>query len=319
MKKITILVPAYNESESLPVLHHALVDLFEGKADTDVFAAQDYQWDILIVDDGSSDDTSGVLAELRNSDQRVTYLTLSRNFGKENAMLAGLDNATGDAVIIMDADLQDPVEVIPEMVSYWNEGYDDVCGRRRSRGRESWVKRRLSLAYYDILRRSAHIDMMPNVGDFRLLDRRCVDALRELRETNRYSKGLFCYIGFSKKQVDFDRADRHTGHSSFNLRRLFSLAMEGITGFTTAPLRFASIMGIIVSFTAFVYLFFILFKTIFWGEPVRGYPTIMCVILFLGGCQLLALGIIGEYVGRIFNETKRRPPYIIDRRNGEKV
>lgn len=312
MKRITILVPAYNEVQSLPLLYRRLSELIGT-------SGKDYEWEILVVNDGSSDNTADVLSELHAADKRVTYITLSRNFGKENAMLAGMDHATGDAVIILDADLQHPVETIPEMIRYWEEGYDDVYGRRLSRGKESFLRKKLSLAYYSILQKTTNINILRNVGDFRLLDRRCVDVICRLRETQRNTKGLFCWIGFRKKAVDFETCDSVRGKSSFNPLKLMSLAVEGITGFTTSPLRFATIMGILVSMAAFLYLIVVLSKTIFWGEPVRGFPTIMCAILFLGGCQLLALGIIGEYIARIFNETKQRPPYIVKDINGKCV
>lgn len=309
MKKlITILVPAYNEARNLPGLVDALSSLSDS-IDT-------YDWEFLIVNDGSSDNTSDVLRSLREQDIRVNYINLSRNFGKESAMLAGLDYAKGDCVVIMDADLQHPVSAVPEMIKAWEEGYDDVYGKRKTRGKESWLRKKLSLLYYSLLQKTTRIDILPNVGDFRLLDRRCVDAVRELRETQRYTKGLFCWIGFKKKPVEFESLDRTEGKSTFNFLSLLGLAIEGITGFTISPLRIASLLGVVVSIVAFIYLIFVIFKTIFYGEPVQGYPTLLCVILFLGGCQLLAIGIIGEYIGRIFNETKRRPPYLVDSYNG---
>uniref|UniRef100_UPI0025B34AFF glycosyltransferase family 2 protein n=1 Tax=Bacteroides acidifaciens TaxID=85831 RepID=UPI0025B34AFF len=305
---ITILVPAYNEARNLPGLVDALSSLSDS-IDT-------YDWEFLIVNDGSSDNTSDVLRSLREQDIRVNYINLSRNFGKESAMLAGLDYAKGDCVVIMDADLQHPVSAVPEMIKAWEEGYDDVYGKRKTRGKESWLRKKLSLLYYSLLQKTTRIDILPNVGDFRLLDRRCVDAVRELRETQRYTKGLFCWIGFKKKPVEFESLDRTEGKSTFNFLSLLGLAIEGITGFTISPLRIASLLGVVVSIVAFTYLIFVIFKTIFYGEPVQGYPTLLCVILFLGGCQLLAIGIIGEYIGRIFNETKRRPPYLVDSYNG---
>lgn len=309
MKKlISILVPAYNEARNLPGLVAALSSL-ANNIDT-------YDWEFLIVNDGSSDNTSDVLRSLREEDIRVNYINLSRNFGKESAMLAGLDYAKGDCVVIMDADLQHPVSAVPEMIKAWEEGYDDVYGKRKTRGKESWLRKKLSLLYYSLLQKTTRIDILPNVGDFRLLDRRCVDAVRELRETQRYTKGLFCWIGFKKKPVEFESLDRTEGKSTFNFLSLLGLAIEGITGFTISPLRIASLLGVVVSIVAFIYLVFVIFKTIFYGEPVQGYPTLLCVILFLGGCQLLAIGIIGEYIGRIFNETKRRPPYLVDSYNG---
>lgn len=313
-KLITILVPAYNEAKNLPLLISVLSEIAE-KINT----TTNYDWEFLIINDGSPDNTLEVLRELRSKDSRVNYLNLTRNFGKESAMLAGFDYAKGDCVIIMDADLQHPVEAIPLMIHEWENGYDDVYGKRKSRGKESWLRKKLSLTYYSLLQKSTRIDILPNVGDFRLLDRRCINSLKELRETQRYTKGLFCWIGYKKIPVEFESQDRIEGSSSFNFWKLFGLAIDGITGFTISPLRIASIIGIIVSLIAFIYLIIVIAKTIIWGEPVQGYPTLLCVILFLGGCQLLAIGIIGEYIGRIFNETKNRPAYLIESYNEGQV
>jgi len=311
MKKITLLIPAYNEELSLPSLYKELVGLMDNQPN--------YEWEVLFVNDGSKDKTLECIKELRVSDKRINYVDLSRNFGKERAMLAGFDYATGDATVIMDADLQDPPSLIPEMIKYWEEGYDDVYALRKDRGKESWLRKKLSLAFYDILQRSTRIEVLPNVGDFRLLDRSCIEALKKLRESERYTKGMFCWIGFRKKEIKFDRGNRTAGNSSWNFFSLFGLAIEGITSFTTVPLRFATIMGVIVSLTSFIYIMYIVLKVFLWGEPVQGYPSMMCVILFLGGVQLLSLGIIGEYLSRVFCESKNRPTYIARDYNGEKI
>lgn len=313
MKKISIVSPAYNEARNLPDFVESISGLIEKN-----LIPEGYDAELLIVNDGSRDDTLEVLKELRGRYSFLNYLNLSRNFGKENALLAGLDYARGDCVIIMDSDMQHPVEVIPEMIREWENGFDDVYGKRKERA-ESLVRRKLSLAYYKLLQSATRIDILPNVGDFRLLDRRCVDILRELRETQRNNKGLFAWIGFRKKSVEYSEKERRDGKSRFSFFSLMQLAVEGITSYTTAPLRFATLMGMIVSAVAFLYLIFVLIKTIFWGESVQGYPTLLCVILFLGGCQLLAIGIIGEYIARIFNESKGRPAYIAESYNGEKV
>lgn len=311
MKKITLLIPAYNEELSLPSLYKELVGLMDNQPN--------YEWEVLFVNDGSKDKTLECIKELRVSDKRINYVDLSRNFGKERAMLAGFDYATGDATVIMDADLQDPPSLIPEMIKYWEEGYDDVYALRKDRGKESWLRKKLSLAFYDILQRSTRIEVLPNVGDFRLLDRSCIEALKKLRESERYTKGMFCWIGFRKKEIKFDRGNRTAGNSSWNFFSLFGLAIEGVTSFTTVPLRFATIMGVIVSLTSFIYIMYIILKVFLWGEPVQGYPSMMCVILFLGGVQLLSLGIIGEYLSRVFSESKNRPTYIARDYNGEKI
>lgn len=331
MKKITILIPAYNEAQNLPILLPELNNLtvnpsqlpdgseLKARAETFGFNGADFEWEFFFVNDGSRDNTLEILKKLRQVDPRVHYLNLSRNFGKENAMLAGLDFASGDAVIIMDADLQDPVYLVPEMVYWWRQGYDDVYGKRTTRGRESWLRKKLSLTFYKVLQHSTRIEVLPNVGDFRLLDRRVIDALKNLRETQRYTKGLFCWVGYNKKEVLFKREDRAQGNSSFRMSSLMNLAIEGITSFTTAPLRFSTILGFCVSILALAFMIYILIKTIIYGDPVQGFPTLMCVILFMGGVQLVAIGIIGEYVGRIFNEAKGRPVYIAESLNDQKL
>lgn len=310
MKRITILVPCYNEQDSLPALSDALKSLMG--------QLPQYEWEVLLVNDGSKDNTISIIKEIRMEDKRFCYIDLSRNFGKENAMLAGFDYATGDAVVIMDADLQHPPSVIPEMLKKWEEGYDDVYGRRLTRGKESWLRKKLSMTYYRILQRTTRVEILQNVGDFRLLDRKCIEELKKLRETERYTKGMYCWIGFKKCAVDFETQNRIAGESSMSMKSLFSLAIDGITSFTVAPLKLSAILGIIVSFVAFVYMCYVLFKTIFIGESVQGYPTLVILILFLGGVQLLSLGIIGEYLGKVFNETKNRPVYVVGEYQGEK-
>jgi glycosyltransferase involved in cell wall biosynthesis len=227
-------------------------------------------------------------------------------------MIAGLDHATGDAVVIIDADLQDPPELIPQMISYWEEGYDDVYAKRKSRAGESWLKKASSKLYYRLLQRATHIEIQQDTGDFRLLDRKCVEALKQLRESQRYTKGMFSWIGFKKKAISYERDPRAAGVTKWNYPKLFNFAIDGLTSFTTAPLRISSIIGFIVSFIAFIYIIVIVVRTLMFGIEAAGYPSLMAVILFLGGVQLLSLGIIGEYVGRIFNETKGRPLYFVE-------
>ncbi len=302
MKKITILVPCYNEESSLEALSEALHRLMD--------ANSEYEWDVLLINDGSTDNTISLIKEIRTQDLRFGYINLSRSFGKENAMLAGFDYAQGDCVVIMDADLQHPPYVIPQMLAKWEEGYEDVYGKRITRGKESALRKYMSLAFYGMLQKTARYDILPNVGDFRLLDRKCIDTLKQLRETERYTKGMFAWIGFRKTWVEFETQDRIAGESHMSYSSLLSLAVEGVTSFTVAPLKWSIYLGILVSIAAFVFMCYILVKTIIYGDPVQGYPTMMTVILFLGGVQLLSLGIIGEYLGKIFNETKRRPVYV---------
>lgn len=304
MKKVTILIPCYNEEASLYALYEALQKMMTDNSN--------YQWEILMVNDGSKDNTINIIKELREKDSRICYIDLSRNFGKENAMLAGFDNATGDCMVIMDADLQHPPHIIHNMLEKWEDGYQDVYGKRLSRGKESWLRKQFSMIFYHLLQKTARYDILPNVGDFRLLDRKCIDELKKLRETERYTKGMYAWIGFRKTSVEFETQDRIAGESSMKYGALLHLAAEGITSFTVAPLKWSIYLGMLVSMASFFFMCYILFNTIVWGDPVAGYPTMMTVILFLGGVQLLSLGIIGEYLGKIFNETKGRPVYVVN-------
>jgi len=305
MKKlVSILVPCFNEESSLPRLYEEVSRLM----DTETA----YDWELFFINDGSSDRTITIIKEMFERDPRIAYVDLARNFGKENAMLAGFDYVRGDCMVIMDADLQDPPSLIPDMLRYWEEGYQDVYAKRNTRGKESWLRRRLSMLFYTILDHSTRYEVLRNVGDFRLLDRKCIDALRQLRENERYTKGLFCWIGYRKKEILFDRGDRVAGQSNWGYHALFNLAIEGITSFTTAPLRIATVIGLIVAVWALAYMGWIIAKVLIWGDPVQGYPTIMTVMLFLGAVQLIAIGILGEYIARIFNESKGRPTYLIN-------
>ena len=309
-KLITILVPAYNEQEVLHLLYDRLVKLMNENTG--------YDFEILLVNDGSKDKTFEIMQELREKDKRFCYLNLSRNFGKETAMIAGLDYCKGDAVVIIDADLQDPPELIPEMIKYWEEGYDDVYAKRKSREGETWLKKFTSKMYYKVLQGFTRIEIQKDTGDFRLLDRRCVEALKSMRENQRYTKGLFSIIGYNKKEILYDRDPRAAGQTKWNYGKLIDLSIDGITSFTTSPLRWAAILGIMISGVAFIYMIYIIIKTLATGIDVQGYASLMVVILFLGGIQLIFLGIIGEYLGRTFNESKHRPLYFIERYNETK-
>lgn len=303
-KKITILVPAFNEQE---VLRHLYERLYKLAGET-----KQYAFEFLFVNDGSRDKTLHIIKSYAEKDPRVAYINLSRNFGKETAMLAGLDHANGDATVIIDADLQDPPELIPQMIKHWEDGYDDVYAQRRNRAGESWFKKTTSSLFYKTLQRSTHIPIQQDTGDFRLLSRRCVMALRQFRESERYTKGMFSWIGYKKKEITYDRDPRMAGETKWNYIKLFNLAVDGITSFTTAPLRASSVLGIVVSVSAFIYILYLLIRPFFGVSTGEGYSSIMAVVLFLGGVQLLSLGIIGEYIGRIFNETKNRPLYFMD-------
>jgi glycosyltransferase involved in cell wall biosynthesis len=309
MKKISILVPCYNEEQALPLFLEAIQTIISDSA---------YAWDVLLVDDGSHDRTLSIMEEAHAKDARIGYLELSRNFGKESALLAGLDYVEGDAVIIMDADLQHPVSVLPEMIKQWEAGYDDVYARRMVRGKESWLRRIMTRLYYRLLQSLSEQNVYPNVGDFRLLDRSCIQALRQMRETDRYTKGMYAYIGFRKTFVDFYQEDRVAGASKWSFIQLLQLAINGILSSSIKPLQLATKFGLLVSGIAFVYLIFVLIKALLYGDPVRGFPTLMITILFLGGIQISSIGIMGEYIGRIFHESKRRPSYFIRTHNGKK-
>lgn len=304
MKTITLLIPVYNEEDVLPVLFDRL--------DAFTKTIKNYKFEYLFVNDGSRDKTLEIIKKRAEKDTRVSYINLSRNFGKEIAMIAGIDHVRGEAMVVLDADLQDPPELISEMIKYWEEGYDDVYARRKSRKGETWLKKKTSEAYYKILQSSTNIPIQVDTGDFRLLDRRCIDALKQFRESQRNTKAMFSWIGYKKKEIFYDRDPRLAGETKWNYRKLINLAIDGITSFTTAPLRIATITGIVISFMAFLYIVYLIIRPLFGVSTGAGYSSTLAVILFMGGVQMLFLGIIGEYIGRIFNETKNRPLYLIE-------
>jgi len=310
MKKISIIVPAYNEEESLPFLYERLTNLLN--------SIENYEFEVLFINDGSKDKTLEIIKELRKKDERFCYVNLSRNFGKEIAMMAGLDYAKGDAVIFIDADLQDPPELIPELIKYWEEGYDDVYAKRKSRDGETFLKKFTSKMYYKILQRMSRVEIQEDTGDFRLLDRRCVNALRKLRESQRCSKSMFSWIGYKKKEVLFDRDARIAGKTKWNYKKLVDLAIDGITSFTTSPLRLATYISIPTFIMLAAYTLYVIAKCFVVKEVVHAYQAIILLILFFSGIQILLFGIVGEYLGRIFNETKNRPLYLVDEYNGKK-
>lgn len=305
--RLTIVIAAYNEADSLPLLHPrigAVLDSLPPSYDLDL--------QVLYVDDGSSDATWPVMQQLAAGDRRVALLRLSRNFGKELALTAGLDRVEEGAALILDADGQDPPELIPQFVAKWREGYDDVHGTRLEREGEGWIKRTTAHAFYRVIGRLSKTPIPADTGDFRLLSQRALAALRQLRERHRFMKGLFGWVGFNSVAIAYHRAPRAAGHSKFNFWRLWNLALEGITSFSTAPLRLATYLGLVTALVAFVYGLLVILKALFWGDPVAGWPTMMAVILFLGGVQLIALGVIGEYLGRLYDESKQRPLYLVD-------
>ena len=310
MKKISIIIPAYNEEEALPLLYERLNKLMN--------EIKKYEFEVLFVNDGSKDRTIKIIKELRNKDERICYVDFSRNFGKEIAMLAGLDYAKGDSVIFMDADLQDPPELIPELIKYWEEGYDDVYARRKSRKGETWLKKFTSKMYYKVLQSLTRVEIQKDTGDFRLLDRRCVNALKRLRENSRNSKSMFSWIGYKKKEVLYDRDPRIAGKTKWNYKKLIDLAIDGITSFTTSPLRISTYLSIPTFIMLFIYFIYVIVKWIKTGVFIEAFQVTILLILFFSGIQILLFGIIGEYLGRIFNETKNRPLYFVNEYNGEK-
>ncbi|MEP6482801.1 MAG: glycosyltransferase family 2 protein [Rudaea sp.] len=303
MQKLTVVVPAFNESTGLREFHARLAPVLD---------ALDLDADVLYVDDGSTDDTWDVIVSLHAADARAAGLKLSRNFGKEHAMTAGLDRTDADAVIVIDADLQDPPELIPKFVELWRQGFDVVYGTRSSRAGESGMKKFTAAGFYRIMERLSSTPVPRDTGDFRLMNRRAVQALGQLRERQRFMKGLFAWVGYRQTSVVYERDARFAGTSKFNYWRLWNFAIEGITSFSGAPLKVATYVGVVTAVLAFLFGIFVLVKAIFFGDAVRGYPTLMLVILFLGGVQLIALGMIGEYLGRLYLESKQRPLYLID-------
>ena len=310
MKKISVVIPAYNEEESLPILYDRMKKLMENM--------ENYEFEILFVNDGSKDKTINIIKQLRAEDKRICYLDFSRNFGKEIAMIAGLDYATGDCVIFMDADLQDPPELIPELVKYWEEGYDDVYAKRKSRKGETWLKKFTSKMYYKVLQHLTRVEIQKDTGDFRLLDRRCVNALRKLRESQRNTKSMFSWIGYKKKEVLYDRDPRIAGKTKWNYIKLVDLAIDGITSFTTSPLRLSTFIAIPTFIVLFVYFIYVIVKACVTHTAIQAFQAIILLILFFSGVQIILIGIMGEYLGRIFNETKNRPLYLVNEYNDEK-
>ena len=300
---LTVVVAAFNEEAALPLLHARLRGVLDGL---------DVATRVLYVDDGSFDRSWETMRQIAREDPRVALLRLSRNFGKEAALTAGLDHVREGAAIILDADGQDPPELIPEFVARWREGYDDVFGTRLERDGEGWLKRASAHAFYRVIARLSNTPIPRDTGDFRLLSRRALDGLAQLRERGRFMKGLFGWVGYRQVSMPYRRQPRMAGRSKFNFWGLWNFALDGITSFSTAPLRAATYLGLLTALVAFGFGVWTILKTLLWGEAVRGYPTLMAVILFLGGVQLIALGVIGEYLGRLYQEAKQRPLYLLD-------
>lgn len=299
---LSLVVPVYNETASIDPFMSAL---------SEVLGKLDCQYEIVFVDDGSTDTTWQCLSELQEKNDSVRALRLSRNFGKERALTAGLDACHGDAVIPMDVDLQDPPELIPQFIEKWLDGYDVVYGVRTNRAGDSYVKRVTAGWFYRMINATTEISIPANAGDYRLMDRAVVEALKLFPERNRFMKGLFAWVGFRQVGVPYERPARHSGASKWNYWRLWNFAIDGFTGFTTVPLRLWSYFGLFIAGCSFLYALFLVLRTLIFGVDVPGYASLMVVILFLGGIQLITVGILGEYVGRLFREVKQRPVYLV--------
>lgn len=304
---LSIVVPVYNESDNILPFYKRLTGVLEGLGES---------FEILFVDDGSTDLTPDRLTALSGSDNRIRVIGLSRNFGKEIALTAGIDHASGEAVIPIDVDLQDPPELIPRLVEKWREGYEVVYATRSERLGESWLKKWTAALFYKFIKRFTDFEVPADTGDFRIMDRKVVDALKEVREHHRFMKGLFSWVGFRQTGIFYTRDARYTGKTKWNYRKLTNLAIEGITSFSYVPLQLATWCGFIVSFMAFLFGCYMVVRTLLYGDPVRGYPSMIVIILFLGGVQLFSLGVMGEYVGRIYMESKKRPLYVVRDRLG---
>lgn len=304
---VSIIIPVFNEEETLQACYEQIVR---------AIAYSCVKFEFIFIDDGSTDKSVEILQCIQSNDERVKQIMLSRNFGKEAAMSAGLKFSSGDAVIIIDADLQDPPEQINTMIDKWLEGAEVVCMRRRSRAGETAFKKATSHLYYRILSLLSDIPIPMDVGDFRLMSRKVVDATNRLQEANRYMKGLFAWVGFSPVYIDYDRAPRVAGKTKWNNLGLFRLAIQGITSFSVVPLRFMIFSGLIVAGGGIAFGVWIMLKTLVFGEAVAGYPSLVSLITFLGGMQLFATGVLGEYIGKVYIEAKKRPLYVVDKVSG---
>lgn len=305
MKKISIVVPCYNEEESLPLFYEEVNKVTEQMK-------KKAEFEFVFVNDGSKDKTLEELRKLAKKDKRIRYISFSRNFGKEAGMLAGLEHATGDYITTMDADLQDPPTLLEEMFDTLETGEYDCCATKSTnRKGYSFLRKTFTKWFYNIIGKISKTEMVPGARDFRLMTRQMVDAIISMKEYNRYSKGLFSFVGFETKWIDFEIEDRQAGVSKFNFWKLFSYAIEGIVAFSTAPLVIAALVGIIFCMIAFILIIVIIVKTLVWGDPVGGWPSMVCIMFFIGGIQLFSTGIIGEYLAKTYLETKHRPVYII--------
>lgn len=303
--KFSLIVPVLNEEEAIPLFYTAVREFEPFKK---------YNVEIVFINDGSTDSTEAVLNEIEANDTLVKHISFTRNFGKEAALFAGLEAATGDAIIPIDVDLQDPIDVVPAMIDKWQQGADIVLAKRVDRSTDSHLKRKTAEWFYKLHNQISSPKIEENVGDFRLMSQAVVENIKLLPERNLFMKGVLSWVGGKTELVEYTRAERVAGSTKFNGWKLWNLALEGITSFSTFPLRIWTYLGLVVAALSFIYGAWMLIDTIFWGNPVKGYPSIMVSMLFLGGVQLIGIGVLGEYIGRIYIETKGRPRYIVSRK-----
>lgn len=304
MKKLTVIIPCFNEEEALPIYYREMSKVMEEMPEVDT--------ELLFIDDGSTDRTLGVMKDLHILDARCKYLSFSRNFGKEAAIYAGLKNAAGDYVAVMDVDLQDPPDMLPKMYKILEEeGYDSVATKRSTRTGEPRIRSFLSRSFYKFINKISKTEIVNGARDYRLMKRNMVDAVLNMSEYNRFSKGIFEWVGFRTKWLEFENVERSAGKTKWSLKKLFFYSMEGITGFSVAPLSLASIMGVLFCLLSFITIGFIVMRTLIWGDPVSGWPSLVCIMFFVGGIQLLCTGIVGQYLSKTYLETKHRPIYIL--------
>ena len=300
--RISVVVPLYNEEENIDALFQRLLAVLE---------ALNTSYEVICVNDGSRDNTLKNLVEYHQLYPQIKVVNLSRNFGKDIAMSAGIDYSQGMAVIPIDADLQDPPELIAEMIEKWHEGYDVVYASRRVRIGESWFKRFSAEGFYQVINKLSRVTIPPNTGDFRLIDRRVVESIKKMPERQRFMKGIFAWVGYKQTSILFDREPRYQGQTKWNYWKLWNFAIDGITSFSFLPLKVWTYVGLIIALVSLVYASFLILRTIIFGIDVPGYASLMVAVLFLGGIQLLTLGIIGEYIGRVYEEVKGRPLYLV--------
>lgn len=300
--KISLVVPVYNEEDAIPIFYRAV---------REYDALNQFDVEIVFINDGSRDNTENIINALATADPLVKSLSFTRNFGKEPALFAGLEYATGSAVIPIDVDLQDPIEVIPLLIQKWEEGADIVLAKRQNRSNDTWLKRKTAEWFYTLHNKISSPEIEENVGDFRLMSRATVENIKLLPERNLFMKGILSWVGGETKVVEYNRAERSVGESKFNGWKLWNLALEGITSFSTFPLRIWTYIGLFVAFISFIYGGWMIVNKIIWGNPVPGYPSLLVSVLFLGGIQLIGIGVLGEYIGRIYTEIKKRPKYIL--------